>query len=440
MSLERVIKEAIKEVVPDKELVEKARKAEKIIRDRLEKVLREYENIEYRFLGSYARNTWIAESLEIDIFLMFPENTSFNELEKTGIEIGKRIVDAYELKFASHPYVHGVVEGVEVDVVPCYKLKTAERIKSAVDRTPFHHDWLKERIKGKEDQVRLLKKFLKVANLYGAEYRIRGFSGYLCELLIIFYGSFENLVKNGAFWRRNMVIDVEKREIRVEKGLRNIFVIDPVDRKRNVAANLSLDNLARFIHVCRMFIQNPSLEFFREREGNVDEKKLIDELKNRFVHAVVFEKPKIVEDNLYSQLEKAEKRLKKLLEENDFEVLRTSHFAGEKCYILIETSADTLSGVKKHIGPPVESYKNGMRFIEKNKIYAIFFEDGRYTTYRRRNFRDVRDVIEYSIRNHYPSMGKDISEFIKNGEVLSGLHILGIREIRNHLGKFLGVI
>ena len=100
------------------------------------------------------------------------------------------MLDSYEIRYAEHPYVHGIVKGVEVDVVPCYRLKDASRIKSAVDRTPFHHEWLKDRIKGKENEVRLLKGFLKANGLYGAEYKVRGFSGYLCELLIMFYGSF----------------------------------------------------------------------------------------------------------------------------------------------------------------------------------------------------------------------------------------------------------
>ncbi|AIY90224.1 CCA tRNA nucleotidyltransferase [Geoglobus acetivorans] len=434
-----VIQKVLPEVIPDENLVRKAESVEGVIRERLETILGDYPEIEYRFLGSYARNTWLPEGLEIDVFLLFPENYSFEELEKLGIEIGKQVVDSYELRYAAHPYVHGTVDGVEIDVVPCYRLKSPDRIKSAVDRTPFHHEWLKDRIRGKEDDVRLLKRFLKAGGIYGAEYKIRGFSGYLCELLIVFYGSFENLVRKASRWRRDLVIDIENGETRVEKGLQNIFVIDPVDRKRNVAANLSVDSLAKFIERCRLFLNNPSEEFFIAKDSSVSVERLNCELENRFVCAVVFERPPIVEDNLYTQLERAEKRIKKLLEENEFQVMRTGHHAGQKCYLLFETLSGEVSGVKKHYGPKIESYENSMKFIRKNREYSRFFENGRYVTYRTRRLKKVEQVIEHAIRTQHESMGKDVSDFIRNGCVYSGKEILKLDELLHTLADFLGV-
>jgi len=359
------------------------------------------------------------------------------ELEKIGLEIGKKIVDEYELRYAAHPYVHGVIKGVEVDIVPCYKLKSPKKIKSAVDRTPFHHEWLKDRIKGKENEVRLLKRFLKASNLYGAEFKIKGFSGYLCELLIIFYGSFLNLVKNATQWRRNMVIDVKNKEIRFVKGQKNIFVVDPIDEKRNVAANLSVDNFARFIEKCRLFLENPSEKFFYPQKIEVDELKLKNEIEGRFIYAIKFDRPPIVEDNLYTQLEKAEKRIKKILEQNEVVVLRSDHFANDKCYILIETLFGRLSHVKKHYGPPIEDYKNSMKFIEKNRDYSGFFENGRYVTYKRRRLTEIGEILENAVKTEYKSMGKDVSVFIKNAEILRGLELL---EIKEKLVEFLGML
>lgn len=438
-SVEEVLRQVLPEVLPGDEDVAKARKAEETIKKRLEKILKKFPDVEYRFLGSYARNTWLPEGLEIDVFLLFPEHYSFDELERAGMEIGKNVVDSYELRYAAHPYVHGTVSGVEVDIVPCYRLKSPEKIKSAVDRTPFHHEWLKDRIRGKENDVRLLKRFLKAGDLYGAEFRVKGFSGYLCELLIVFYGSFENLVRNATRWRRDMVIDVKNGKVKIARGQQSIFVVDPVDEKRNVAANLSVDNLAKFIERCRLFLEDPSPEFFRKVEKDVDVRKLERELEGRFVYAVSFERPPIVEDNLYTQLERAEKRIKKILEENEFVVMRSSHFAGKKCYLIFETTAGELSAVKKHYGPRIESYENSMKFLKKNKDYRRFFEDGRYVTYRKREMRRVEHVIEHAIRTRYESMGKDISGFIKDGIVHSGKNILNLEEVLKVLGDFLGV-
>lgn len=435
MKPEEVIERVIKDIVPSEEEIKRAKEAEEIIRERLENLLKD-SPIEYGFFGSYARGTWLPESLEIDVFLLFPEDYPMEELERIGLEIGKRVVDKYELRFAAHPYVHGIVRGVEVDVVPCYKLRSPEKIKSAVDRTPFHHEWLKDRIKGKENEVRLLKRFLKSSNLYGAEFKIKGFSGYLCELLIIFYGSFLNLVKNATLWRRNMVIDVKNKEIRFVKGQENLFVIDPVDEKRNVAANLSVDNFARFVEKCRLFLKKPSEEFFYPKEIRVDELKLKREIEERFIYAVKFEKPPIVEDNLYTQLEKAEKRIKSILEQNEIVVIRSDHFANDKCYILIETLFGRISKIKKHYGPLIEDYENSMKFIEKNREYARFFENGRYVTYRQRKFTEVGEILKNAVRREFKSMGKDVSEYIKNAEILKGSELL---EIKEKLAEFLGI-
>ena len=218
MKVEEVIEEALKLVLPEDEEIRKGKEAEEELRRRLDSL-----GVEYVFVGSYARNTWLKGSLEIDVFLLFPEDVPKEELREKGLEIGKAVLDSYEIRYAEHPYVHGVVKDVEVDVVPCYKLKDARNIKSAVDRTPFHHKWLESRIKGKENEVRLLKGFLKANGIYGAEYKVRGFSGYLCELLIVFYGSFLETVRNARRWTRRTVIDVAKGEVRRERSFLSLI-------------------------------------------------------------------------------------------------------------------------------------------------------------------------------------------------------------------------
>jgi tRNA adenylyltransferase (EC 2.7.7.25) len=45
-----------------------------------------------------------------------------------------------------------------------------------------------------KDEVRLLKKFMKGIGVYGAEIKVKGFSGYVAELLVYFYDSFRNVL------------------------------------------------------------------------------------------------------------------------------------------------------------------------------------------------------------------------------------------------------
>ncbi len=440
--IQKVIDEVLPLVTPTEEEMQRAKEAEIELRKRLDEVLKNYSELEYRFLGSYARNTWLKGNLEIDVFILFPEDTPKEELERIGLEIGKAVVDKYELRYAAHPYVHGVVKDVEVDIVPCYKLKSAEKIKSAVDRTPFHHDWLKDRIKGKENDVRLLKKFLKVAGIYGAEYKVRGFSGYLCELLIVFYGSFLEVIKNATKWTRNTVIDVPAGKVYRKKG--GFFVVDPVDPKRNVAANLSLDNLARFVQLCREFLKNPSKDYFIEKLPEIPSDEVIaDEIEARGTGlcAVVFEKPDIVEDNLYPQLEKACRRIDEFLKRENFLPLRAGFFANENiCVLLFETQVRELAKIRRHEGPPFEEEEHVERFLRKERRYNPFIEGGKFWVYVERKNWKVEDAIADLIRREWKSMGKNVGEKLKCGfEILVGKDVLKIegREFRKFLVDFL---
>ena len=427
-TLEDVVKQALELVLPTDEERRIAREAEEELRKRLDKVVK--PPLEYRFLGSYARDTWLKDSLELDVFILFPEETPKEELEAKGLEIGKAVVDEYELRYAAHPYVHGKVRGVEVDVVPCYKLKSPEKIKSAVDRTPFHHEWLKNRVKGKENDVRLLKSFLKSAGIYGAEYKVRGFSGYLCELLVIFYGSFLDVVKNAVRWTRSTVIDIKRGKVYRKKGLESLFVVDPVDEKRNVAANLSVDNLAKFVQKCREFLESPSTDFFVHKEFEPPNLEvLISELEKRAIYAVEFERPDIVEDNLYPQLERACKKVHEFLQRSDFMPVRFAFYAGKKCYLLFEVGVKELSPICRHMGPPFEEGEHVKRFLRKKRKYRPFIDGGRYWVYGERKHTNAYKAIESFVRKEHASMGKNVGEVLSKGfKVLEGVELVGFED------------
>ncbi len=127
---------------------------------------------------------------------------------------------------------------MDVDLVPCYHVDSATRIQSAVDRTPFHTRYITDRINGLIDDVLLLKQFTKAGGIYGSDQMTEGFSGYLCELLILYYGGFTPLIRAAATWRPGLVIDIENHV--AKKFDEPLVVIDPVDPKRNVAAAVSL--------------------------------------------------------------------------------------------------------------------------------------------------------------------------------------------------------
>ncbi|HID09327.1 TPA: CCA tRNA nucleotidyltransferase, partial [Candidatus Micrarchaeota archaeon] len=219
--------------------------------------------------GSAARGTNLRGSSDVDVFLLYPKDVPREEMEREALEIGKSLSRSYEIRYAEHPYVTVFVDGVEVDVVPAYAIEPGEPILSATDRTPLHQRYVSERLSDEQkDEVRLLKAFLKGIGVYGAEIKTEGFSGYLCELLVIHYGSFLEVLRAASRWRPPVFIDLERHAaVRFDDPL---VVVDPVDPRRNVAAPVSLNSLAVFVAAAREFLEDPSLRFFFPEDYPLD--------------------------------------------------------------------------------------------------------------------------------------------------------------------------
>ena len=94
-----------------------------------------------------------------------------------------------------------------------------------------------------------------------------GFSGYLCELLIIHYGSFTKTLEAFAKYTPRMAIDIENYYAGREKELKLLFdeplvVIDPVDKGRNVASAVKPDKIYTLVGAARAFLKTPNEDFF----------------------------------------------------------------------------------------------------------------------------------------------------------------------------------
>ena len=149
------------------------------------------------FGGSYAKGTWLKGDVDIDIFVKMNSSMKEEEFELLGKQIGLESLRQYQpyLRYSDHPYVEAFVEGIRVNIVPCYDVEKWNWI-SAADRSPFHTEYVTKKLdEEKRDQVRLLKKFLKSLGIYGAEIAKNGFSGYVTEVLILKYGSFQSTLE-----------------------------------------------------------------------------------------------------------------------------------------------------------------------------------------------------------------------------------------------------
>jgi len=360
-------------------------------------------------VGSTARGTWISGDRDIDLFVRFPADVEREELESYGLEVGHAVLPEGREEFAEHPYVTGEFDGFDVDLVPCYHLDAATEIQSAVDRTPFHNEYLNERIDADlAGEVRLFKQFLKGVGAYGSDLRTRGFSGYLTELLVVEYGSFRAVIEAAADeWHPPVRFDPEDHGAReTASPSRNeevgdadlpfddpLVVVDPTDPERNVAAVCAAENVARLQHYARDLLGDPREELFvTEPTDPLDAAAVRDVVRDRGTTpvAVRFDAPDVVEDQLYPQLRKSLAGVRDELERRGFDPLRAETVADESAVLFVELEVAERPAVERHEGPPVHVRQHAEGFFGKYAddpaVYGPFIDGDRYVVEREREF------------------------------------------------------
>lgn len=360
-------------------------------------------------VGSTARGTWTSGDHDIDVFVRFPPDLSREALESYGLQVGWSVLPEGREEFAEHPYVTGEWDGFAVDVVPCYAVESASAIQSAVDRTPFHSEYVADRIDQEQNQgqdpdlaseVRLAKGFLKGTGIYGSDLRTEGFSGYLTELLVLEYGSFRGFIEGSAEWQPPVELDPE------EHGTRSfddpLVVIDPTDPERNVAAVCTQTNVSRLIHHARAFRNDPSVDrFVPENPDPLSPEGMGIEITRRETTpiAVRFDAPDLVEDQLYPQLERSLGGVQEELDRRGFETLRSATFANDSAVLFIECEVTERPAIRRHEGPPVSVAEHATEFYEKyansdSEAYGPFIDGDRYVVERPREFTTAPSLLE----------------------------------------------
>lgn len=378
-------------------------------------------------VGSAERNTWLHGNHDIDVFISYPEDISFDEFHKRSHQLLMKMAetgDSWEDRHSEHPYIHIKKEGFEVDLVPCFRVKSGAEIKSAVDRTPFHCAYIKENINGLEEDVLILKQFMKGVGVYGSEVRTGGFSGYLTEILIIYYGGFEGVLEYAANWKYGTVIDLAAHQTLEHE--QPLVAVDPTDPRRNVAAALSLTKFALFIDRARAFIKNPNSDYFTPETyppiSPADFEKLMKKRGTDLI-GISFKTPSKAEDTLYPQLFRMETSLDELLTRNEFTVINTFSWSeeGNDSIVFIEVLNATLPPLQKRTGPPVWNADNAASFCGKYKnnpdTFSFSIENERYAAEVLRKYKTAEYLIEDMIFKE-AALGRHVRDSMKNGYVI----------------------
>ena len=378
-------------------------------------------------VGSAARDTWLAGDHDLDIFLGVPIDGSLD----AALEVARIVAPEHEEKYAEHAYVHARVDGFDVDLVPCYLVEDASKLKSAVDRTPFHTKYIASKIVGLEDDVRLLKQFLKGIGVYGSELRVGGFSGYLSELLVLRYGSFDEVLRAAKSWRPGEFIDLEGRSKKSHDE--PLVVVDPVDPGRNVAAALTMDRMFLFVAASRCFLAEPSLDFFFPKSlPPLSDEELQAQINARGSSLILvqFPSPPVVEDVLFPQLRKAEESVRVMMERNGFSLLRSDVGTfRDRAIMLFEMEVWELSRVCRRTGPPVWEEEHLSRFLvaHTRPLFGPYIREGRVVVEEPRKYPIASDLLAAEIGNL--SLGKHISKAIhESHNIYVGSELIGIRD------------
>jgi tRNA nucleotidyltransferase (CCA-adding enzyme) len=348
--------------------------------------------------GSVPHGTWIKGQNDLDIFIVLDSYEERSQLGEVLDAIRGNTDWNFTIAFAEHPYLQTVIDGYMIDLVPCFRRRMGEGIKSATDRTPLHTEWLRERLVGIGDEVRLFKQFLKVGGMYGAEIKIGGFSGYLCELLIIKYGSLSKLMESASGWSEHHVVrfNDEKRVFDAP-----LVVYDPVDDSRNVASALREDIYRKFLLAAKAFIEAPSMRFFMVDETPVDIEELVGSMEGRNLAFVTIEESKAeVPDVLWGMIWKSSNAIERQLTDKGFNVVGTTAWSNDvnRHILVYEVEESNLPEVYKHYGPKDHLTVNVQQFKDAYKertdlISGPSLEGDTWFVMLRRKVVGLNDVI-----------------------------------------------
>jgi tRNA nucleotidyltransferase (CCA-adding enzyme) len=412
-----VINKVTKDVTPSKAIEQSKKKIADLAFKLVEKEIGKFPEITgLEFGGSYAKGTWLSKDADIDIFVRFKKSTSEEKFEKISKEIGFASLKKYSpyVRYSEHPYVEAKIDNTKINVVPFYDVKIGEW-KSSADRSTFHTKFMQKSLTLKmKNEVRVLKTFLKSNNIYGAEIAKQGFSGYVSEVLILHFGSFENVIKSISQIKENQVIGKTSKNFET-----SIVVIDPIDSNRNLATAISNENIGKFVLICRAFKDKATLTFFKNKKLRVSKKYWENLLVIKFNFKI--RSPDII----WGQIKRATSSLSTQLELGGFNVLRSKSYTDQQkeAYLFFFLESSKITQIYSKNGPDFFREDSSKSFISKNlKNSELMWigNNGKIISLEKRKYVDAtRFMSEFLKKNLQTCIPKGLQSDFKRGYKIS---------------------
>lgn len=357
--------------------------------------------------GSYAKNTHIGDSFDCDIFIRFESIENYKKNLKTILTpIAKKLNSTLDLVHGSRDYFQIKFENLTLEIIPVQKIKHPEEANHIMDYSPFHVTWVKEQLSKKplQDDIRLMKQFLKANNLYGAESYVSGFSGHVNDILILYYGGFEKALNAISKWKTNdkTIIDYSNFYKKMDvtffmnesKTQSPLIAVDPIDKNRNAAAALGKDCYKKLIKVAKEFLKKPNKSFFEKEE--ISKETLQKKHKNNFIVEINVTAKDGKTDVVGAKLVKALEYYDRRLTEEGFIIIDTEwKWDKEKdatFYLITKQQEIPENFLRK--GPNVSMKEAIISFKTKNKNAEFIEEDGSLYVKLKRLFTNINEAIK----------------------------------------------
>jgi len=399
--MKELLSEVIKDIRPsekyEKEILDKASS----IINKLNKNIKDAKSV---LGGSGAKRTWL-KTFDADIFVKFNYNKFKDKSDKLSDILEKFLKKSFKITrlHGSRDYFQIMHGKFTFEIVPILDIKRAEQAKNITDVSPLHSNFVLMH-KKIIDEMRLTKQFFKVADVYGAESYIKGFSGYVCEILTIYYGSFLRLIKSMSKLKEKTVIDVKNyykgknvfAEINKSKLVSPLIVIDPVQKDRNAAAALDHEKFDIVKHRAKEFLKKPSKKFFEITIlTEQDIRKKFQKNKLMMLKARPLKKKA---DIAGAKMLKAFHFIEKNMDFHGFNIIESDMLWHAKTsslfYYVLEN--DKLPKKVAIPGPPLKIKKHVAIFKKSHK--KTFVKDKRIFSIERRKFFNSKDLVKNIIK------------------------------------------
>ncbi len=342
--------------------------------------------------GSISKDTFLKNDFDVDIFVKFDLKYSDDDLSKLLSKILKSL--KVEKVHGSRDY-YFYNDDFNYEIVPVLDIKKVGDAKNVTDMSPLHVKWVLKNSDAKlRDDIRLAKQFCKGIGVYGAESYIKGFSGHVLDILVIYYGGFLKLLKNSVKWVDKEIIDVNnyhkgKALVNMNKSklVSPLIVVDPILPGRNAAAALGYGKFNIFKKKAGEFLKKKNKDFFVVKRFDVDS-------FDGFVLKINALKGK--EDVVGGKILKVYNFIMWGLKE-----FKVSESGWNFEYIWFKVKKDRIPKEYERVGPPIRLKDDVFKFKKKHK--KTYVKKGTVCVIIKRKYYIMGDMIEFLIKDKYVS-------------------------------------